>query len=91
MAENKIFPTGFNVKSRQTSFGEILKIGINAEKFIEFLAQHTNERGYVNIDILRSKDSNKPYPVLNTYGSNNEENSTNDNVMQFENDEEIPF
>lgn len=95
MAENKIFPTGFNVKTKKITFGEIIKIGINAEKFIEFLAQHTNDRGYVNIDIFRAKNTNNPYPVLNTFGENTEENSTknyenSEEIMQFS-DEEIPF
>lgn len=82
------FAKGVRVKSQQTKYGEIIKLGINLEEFSE---NPINERGYINIDILRAKETNKPYAVINTY-SNEKTNSqeTNEEIIQFD-DEEIPF
>lgn len=42
------------------------KISIQADKLIPFLEQHKNEKGYVNIDLLKSK-AGKLYCKLNTF------------------------
>lgn len=63
MSENnkKVYVDGIRIKSRQTSFGEVLALGINADKVIDFLQKNKNESGYVNIDILPRKE-------VGTYG-----------------------
>lgn len=43
-----------------------LKISIQADKLIPFLEKHKNEKGYVNIDLLKSK-AGKLYCKLNTF------------------------
>lgn len=50
-----IYLPGSSVKERQTSFGVILKLGLNAEKTIEFINANKNERGYINFDISPRK------------------------------------
>lgn len=79
------FAKGIRVKSQKTKYGEIIKLGINLEEFTE---NPINERGFINIDILRAKTDNKPYAVLNTYNTEIAKN-TSEEVMQF--DESVPF
>lgn len=75
------FAKGIKVKVQPTQYGEIIKLGINKD---EFLQNPFNERGYVNIDILTSKNGNK-YAKINDYKKpTNEDNSEVDT-------EEIPF
>ena len=52
MAE-KIFAKGLKSDSIQTQFGEIIKVGINLEKF----SKNPNNKGWVNFSIKRSKDN----------------------------------
>lgn len=42
------------------------KISINIEKAIPFLETHANEKKYVNLDLLVSREG-KPYLKLNTF------------------------
>lgn len=63
---DKIFADGLFVKSVETQYGEIIKLDIKKEPFIEFLLKHVNDAGYVNIDILSKKEGGK-YAVLNDY------------------------
>lgn len=42
------------------------KVSIKVEEAIEFLKEHKNEAGYVNLDLLTSKE-NKPYFKLNNW------------------------
>lgn len=90
MAE-KIFADGLNIKSKETQYGEIIKLGVNYEKFTEFLAKYVNERGYVNIDIKKGQ-SGKYYSELNTYKSNPSSGQEDDEpVVEFDDMEEVPF
>lgn len=77
------FAKGVNLKSVKTKYGEILKVGIKLEEFTE---NPINEKGYINFDILRGKESNKPYAALDTY-----KKETSEEVIQFADDEEIAF
>ena len=86
---DKIFADGVSIKAKETRYGEILKVGIKAESFIDFLAKYTNERGYVNLD-LKKGQSGKWYMELNTYSKNNQTEETDENLVSF-GDEEIPF
>lgn len=74
------FAKGIKVKVQETKYGEIIKLGINKD---EFLQNPFNERGWVNIDILTSKEGKK-YAKINDYKATNEDNSEVDT-------EEIPF
>lgn len=66
MANEKVYPDGLFIELKETSFGEIEKLSIQADKFIDFLNTHKNAKGYVNIDILNSQKGGK-YAVLNQY------------------------
>lgn len=79
------FVKGMKVKVQPTQYGEIIKLGINLE---EFKQNPFNERGWVNIDILTSKEGKK-YAKINDYQKSesvSEETSTTDI-----DEEEIPF
>ena len=78
------FAKGVNLKSVKTKYGEILKVGIKLEEFSE---NPINERGYINFDILRSKESNKPYAALDNY----KKTESTDEVITFAEDEAVPF
>lgn len=84
------FAKGVNIKTVQTKYGEILKVGINLE---EFANNPINDRGYINFDILRGKESNKPYAALDTYKSNvsKTDTQTTGEILQFAEDDEMPF
>jgi len=94
MKEN-IFVEGLLVKNQQTRYGNIIKLGCNVDKLVEFLQGFKNERGYVNIDIMTAK-SGKPYAVVNTYkkeepetGVEQPEADVDDPLIDF--NDEIPF
>ena len=60
------FAKGVTVKTQETQYGEIIKLGINRE---EFLQNPFNDRGWVNIDILTSKEGKK-YAKINDFIAN---------------------
>lgn len=57
------FVKGVKVSVQETKYGEIIKLGVNLE---EFKLNPVNERGYINIDILTSKEGKK-YAKINDY------------------------
>ena len=63
---DKTFVNGFYFKVKETQYGEIIKLGINIKQFAEFVKEHKDGE-YLNMDILRSKETNKPYAVLDTF------------------------
>lgn len=68
---DKVYVNGFNVKAIKTQYGNLLKVGIKSELLIAFLAKHTGDKGYCNIDILERKEpdqyGNTHYAILNEY------------------------
>ena len=54
------FPKGVSVKVQETKFGNIIKLGVNVEQFLE---NEPNESGFINIEIKKSK-AGKIYAVL---------------------------
>lgn len=89
--ENMVeFAKGINVKTVDTKYGKIIKLGINYEKLGENPITPT---GWVNIDLMTSKTGNL-YAVPNTYQPPQKaENNTTVSDVQFGefSDEEIPF
>ena len=71
------FVKGLRVKTQETKYGEIIKIDINLAEFKE---NPVNERGYINIDILTSKEGKK-YAKINDYKP--KEETTQDEVVPF--------
>ena len=63
------FVKKMNVKAVKTQYGEILKLGIHKDLFTE-----NNVTGeWLNVDILRAKEGNKPYLVINDYKKTEEQ------------------
>lgn len=58
--KNVDFAKGVNVKVQKTNFGDIIKLGINVEQFLE---NEPNEAGFINIEIKKSK-AGKMYAVI---------------------------
>jgi len=67
MADEKTFAEGLIVKERAFSWGTITALSFKAEEFKKFLDDHTNDAGWVNVDIKKSRDGSKLYGELNTY------------------------
>ena len=54
------FAKGVSVKVQETKFGDIIKLGVNVEQFLE---NEPNEAGFINIEIKKSK-AGKMYATL---------------------------
>lgn len=54
------FAKGVSVKVQETTFGDIIKLGVNVERFLE---NEPNEAGFINFEIKKSK-AGKMYAVL---------------------------
>lgn len=76
MEASKIYAKGIGIKEFDAKFGKIIKLGINVDKFFEFCDKNKNEKGYVNIDIFKMKETDKygntHYAALNTYKADKE-------------------
>jgi hypothetical protein len=67
MSENNtIFCDGMFCEEKQTQYGSITKVSFKAAEFKAFLDQHTNDAGYVNVDICKSQKGTL-YGKLNTW------------------------
>lgn len=60
----KQFVKGFIIKEKETKYGTIIKIAINLEALKE---NEFNEKGWLNIDLKRGKESNKLYAEIDNY------------------------
>jgi hypothetical protein len=60
------FVQGLFVDKKDTQYGEIIKLSFKSENFIEWLKSNTNEKGYVNVDILTAQ-SGKKYAKKNEF------------------------
>ena len=63
------FAKGVNVKTVQTKYGEIIKVGIKLE---DFANNYITESGYINFDIKTSKSGNK-YAEIDNYKKGSKE------------------
>lgn len=64
----KTFPTGFYVDRPNENAPDFVKakISIKSKDFFEFVKKHTNNRGYINLDVLESREG-KLYATLNEW------------------------
>ena len=77
------FAKGVKVKTVQTKYGEIIKVGIKLEEFGD---NPITDAGYINFDIKTSKNGNK-YAEINNF-------KPTSNLVSAEiiiDDGEIPF
>lgn len=63
----KIYADGLWVQDPKKGRPEFIlyEMAVNANKFIPFLEEHKNDQGYVNLDLLQSRDGTKVYFQLN--------------------------
>ena len=45
----------------------ICGLSVKTDDFIQFLKENTSEKGYVNLQVLRSKDKGTLYAVVDTF------------------------
>ena len=97
MTKENIFIDGMFVEKPHQNAPKWIKlrISVKAIELASFLKEHMNEKGYVNIDINKSKDGTKYYATLNQWkkgdtkstGSEKEVDEFNQDI----NSEDIPF
>lgn len=61
---------GFEKPNEKVAKFITTKMSVNVDKFIKFLQDNKNERGFVNIDVRYSEQKDKHYATLNTFNSN---------------------
>lgn len=83
MANEKVYAQGLFVEDKQTSFGTITKLSFKTADFAQFLQDHTNAKGYCNVDILNAKDGVKKYAVLNDFQSKSKDEDSNGGSLPF--------
>ena len=96
---DKTYINGLFIKVKETKFGEVVSVSINAKTLIEELNKHTNAKGYVNIDLLRRKEADKNgnthYAVLNEWKKKEETPTPSSEDIEDDlpimNDGDLPF
>lgn len=92
---DKTYINGLFIKSKETKFGEVVSVSINAKTLIEELNKHTNAKGYVNIDLLRRKEAdsrgNTHYAVLNEWQPKGEYKPEQTSQNTFPNPSDAPI
>ena len=74
MSKERIFAKGFYVKQNPQAPDYVIgNLSIKADEAIEFIKEHTNDRGWVNLSMMKSKEEGKAYIELNTYEPKQEE------------------
>lgn len=56
MADEKIYAKGAYAKQIEGKYGDILKLSLKVEDFKQFIDQHKNEKGYVNLAIMSKRE-----------------------------------
>jgi hypothetical protein len=74
MSKERIFAKGFYVKQNPQAPDYVIgNLSIKADEAIEFIKEHTNDMGWVNLSMMKSKEEGKAYIELNTYEPKQEE------------------
>ncbi len=64
----KIYAKGlFAKRNEKAPEFVVCNISIKADEFDKFVKENTNEKGYVNLQILKSKDKGTLYAVVDTF------------------------
>lgn len=88
MEKETIFVDGMRFEKPHQNAPEFVKgkISVNADNFTEFLNKHKNEKGYININLKKSKAGNLYLeldtwkPSLDNYPSMKDEGIDPDNI-----------
>ena len=63
-----VFVKGLFAKRNEKSPDFVVcNISIKADEFDKFVKENTNDKGYVNLQVLKSKDKGTLYAVLDTF------------------------
>jgi hypothetical protein len=63
----KKYTTGLFVEEKAFDWGTVIKQSYKVDDFVRFLQENRNEKGYVNVDVKKSKDGTKMYGEVNSY------------------------
>ena len=67
MEEKKYAKGLFAKRNEKAPEFVVCNISIKADEFDKFVKENTNEKGYVNLQVLKSKDKGTLYAVLDTF------------------------
>ena len=66
--ENKKYAKGLFVKRNEKAPEFVIcGLSVKTDDFIQFLRVHTNDKGYVNLQVLKREDKGTLYAVLDTF------------------------
>ena len=66
--EEKKYATGLFAKRNEKSPEFVICcLSVKTDDFIQFLKENTNEKGYVNLQVRKSKDKGTLYAVVDTF------------------------
>ncbi len=75
--EEKKYATGMFVKRNEKAPEFVIcGLSVKTDDFIQFLKENTNEKGYVNLQVLKSKEKGTLYAVLDTFEPKTSNTST---------------
>ena len=64
----KIYARGLFAKRNEKAPDFVIcSLSVKTDDFTQFLKENTNEKGYVNLQVLKSKDKGTLYAVLDTF------------------------
>lgn len=86
----KEFPIGIRIDKPREGSPDFVRgrIGVEVDKFIDYLKKHKNDKGWVNLDVLTSKEKGVLYLQLNDWKPKAE---TPVDYPEGEGDQSIPF
>ena len=66
--EEKKFAKGLFAKRNEKAPDFVVcYLSIKSDEFIQFLKENTNDKGYVNLQVLKSREKGTMYAVLDTF------------------------
>ena len=97
--EQKKYVTGMFVKRNEKAPDFVVcSISLHIDEFAKFVKENKNDKGYVNVQILKSKDKGTLYAVLDTFEPKSIETpkpKKNSSPDPFQNgnsdDDDLPF
>ena len=64
----KIYAKGLFAKRNEKAPDFVVcNLSCKSDDFMQFLRENTNDKGYVNLQVLKSKDKSTMYAVLDTF------------------------
>ena len=91
----KIYAKGLFAKRNEKAPDFVVcGLSVKTDDFMQFLKENTNDKGYVNLQILKSKDKGTLYAVLDNFEPkklNDVKNKEEDNPFNSDADKDLPF